>query len=232
MGQYFKPIILSADRKTPVRYAYSHDVGQGLKFIEHSWRDNSLCNVVYNYLKTKNGANVVWAGDYAPAEPETHMTLYDMSEGCDKMPYVTDSIGDTVRYLINDDKKQFVDLWRIPYMSGHAIDPLPVLTCEGVGYAGWGTNRHLEGTWARDFIRLAEFPDTRAEELTEQGYTETRPNFITFMDISEGLETAVSGIESAMADGTFKEDGWYAENIATCAKQLATLFPKKKSTKQ
>jgi hypothetical protein len=230
MGQYFKPIILSADRKTPKYYAHAHDLGQGLKFIEHSWRENPLCNVVYNYLKANNGANLVWAGDYATEEPGTERTLYEMTEECDKMPYVTDSIDSSMRYLINDDKKQFVDLWLIPYMAGHAIDPLPVLTCEGGGYAGWGTNQQLEGTWARDFIRIARFPDTMHEELTEQGYTEIRPNFITFMDIVTGLETAVSGIESAKADGTLDEDSWTTEKIVSCTQQLSDLLLRKKKT--
>ena len=69
MGQYYMPIILKSDRKHIVGYFYSHDYGCGLKLMEHSYIDNPMCNVVENYLKEHNGANIVWAGDYADAEP-------------------------------------------------------------------------------------------------------------------------------------------------------------------
>lgn len=69
MGQYYHSIILKDDKKTVKTWALAHDLNNGLKLMEHSYLDNSLVNAVVNYLKKNNGGCLVWAGDYADAEP-------------------------------------------------------------------------------------------------------------------------------------------------------------------
>ena len=72
MGQYYTPVILKKDKKTPIGFAYSHDFGSGLKLMEHSWMKNDFVGFIESLL-TKGSAfhmsPIVWAGDYADEEP-------------------------------------------------------------------------------------------------------------------------------------------------------------------
>jgi len=66
MGQYYKPINL--DKK---QYVYSHDFGNGLKLMEHSWVGNQFVGVVEALIAEGgawHGDRIVWAGDYADPE--------------------------------------------------------------------------------------------------------------------------------------------------------------------
>lgn len=59
------------------------------------------------------------------------------------------------KYLINYDKKEFVDKSKVPGNDGWHIHPLPLLTCEGNGRGGGdfrGNGRDLIGRWSRDKI--------------------------------------------------------------------------------
>ncbi len=68
----------------------------------------------------------------------------------------------TAKYLVNHDKKEFVDKTKTPKDNdGWAVHPLPLLTCEGNGRGGGDFyinpekkqgNVKLIGTWARDRI--------------------------------------------------------------------------------
>ncbi len=67
MGQYYKPINLDKQQ-----YVYSHDYGNGLKLMEHSWVGNGFVNVVEELIAEGgdwHGDRIVWAGDYADPEP-------------------------------------------------------------------------------------------------------------------------------------------------------------------
>jgi len=62
----------------------------------------------------------------------------------------------TAKYLINYDKKEFVNKSKTPKDSdGWQIHPLPLLTCEGNGRGGGdfrGNEKDLVGRWSRDKI--------------------------------------------------------------------------------
>lgn len=83
----------------------------------------------------------------------------------------------TAKYLVNLDKKQFVNKTKTPKDSdGWQIHPLPLLTCEGNGRGGGDFyintekkqgNVELIGTWARDRILVVS---TKAE--IPKGFTE------------------------------------------------------------
>lgn len=61
----------------------------------------------------------------------------------------------TAKYLINYDKKEFVDKTKVPKDSdGWQMHPLPILTCEGNGRGGgdFRGESKLIGSWSRDRI--------------------------------------------------------------------------------
>lgn len=61
MGQYWKPVIESSDG---VRYSIeSHDFGNGLKIMEHSYIGNELPSIIM-YKIYNNPMHVTWVGDY------------------------------------------------------------------------------------------------------------------------------------------------------------------------
>ena len=218
MGQYYKPIFLKDDKRTPLAHAYSHDFkeehkchdgttytsGTGLKLMEHSWMKNKFVGFIEEMLtpgKAFYKSPLVWAGDYADCEffetlpKETVLALIkdgDSLEGLQARGANLDSIADVsspkilptvdtieykilpaaqTRYIVNHDKKEFVDKNKCKADSdGWKIHPLPLLTCEGNGRGGGdfrGDERGLVGRWARNVISVE-----RSKRLIPKDYTE------------------------------------------------------------
>jgi hypothetical protein len=74
------------------------------------------------------------------------------------------------KYLVNHDKKQFVNKTNVPKdRDGWRIHPLPLLTCEGNGRGGgdFRGDSDLVGSWARDIISVESTKST-----IPKGYTE------------------------------------------------------------
>lgn len=254
MGQYYKPIILGKDRKTIRGYWYSHKIGEGLKLMEHSYINNSLCNCVEKYLIKNGGGRVVWAGDYADTEkvrypkeqlqeiwknlvadgkitcsfktflkssnpalyrPEADEdeNLYDKCDtlrdpntkkvirrGKPELPYDTES-NDGVRFFVNEDKKQFFDLWSVPFVGGMRVHPLPLLTADGNGRGGGdysGLDMNFVGSWARDFIRIMPRSDYDTAKWLREHYTEIKPDFVETYEIYDEFVRLSRLIEKAM----------------------------------
>lgn len=88
----------------------------------------------------------------------------------------------TVKYLINFDKKEFVDKSKVPDTGdGWKIHPLPLLTCEGNGRGGGDYGRFGEdknktidyiGRWSRDKIGVA----SRKSDIPKD-FKEIKPDF-------------------------------------------------------
>lgn len=160
MGQYFFPI--SIDQKECV---YSHDFGNGLKLMEHSYIGNNFVNVVEKLLAKGGkwfGNRIVWSGDYADPEldengkPLTNVVNGETYEQNLYSLYSENTIKPDVtklkyfRFLVNRTKKEYVDLSKVPVMDTYKwkddngkvrttiykIHPLPLLTCEGNGRGG------------------------------------------------------------------------------------------------
>jgi hypothetical protein len=204
MGQYYTPIILKEDKKTPIGFAYSHDFGSGLKLMGHSWMKNDFVGFIESLLKRGmpfHKSSIVWAGDYADEEPfesipkqvidSLVVSGYDLAglqkdganlqsiaeHSAPKLRPNTHKIEDfkihkasETRYLVNHDKKQFVDKTKVPTDSdGWKIHPLPLLTCEGNGRGGgdFRGESDLVGSWARDTISI----ESRKADIPK-GYTE------------------------------------------------------------
>lgn len=62
MGQYYKPLLIHEDGTE--KSAYSHDFGNGLKLMEHSWVGNNFVNAVLHEIVDKP-TRVAWLGDYS-----------------------------------------------------------------------------------------------------------------------------------------------------------------------
>jgi hypothetical protein len=187
MGQYYKPI--NIDKK---QFVYSHDYGNGLKLMEHSWLGNTFVGVVEDLIAEGgdwHGDRIVWAGDYADPEKGRQNNLFTIVDNDTKHKIGPKPTGKKYRYVINDDTKEFVDTKKIPLSDvyydengkawPYSIHPLPILTCEGNGRGGGDFHKgdDLVGKWARNRVTVA----TRKPK----GYTEIEFN------LYEGLEPAV-----------------------------------------
>lgn len=199
MGQYFKPCFLKEDKKTPIGFADSHDFGSGLKLMEHSWMKNDFVGFIESLL-TKDMAfyksPIVWAGDYADEEPfesipkkvidalvedgyeleevqKNGANLYSIAyHSAVKLQSTTNMVlkSKDKRYLVNHDKKVFVDKTKVPKDSdGWQIHPLPLLTCEGNGRGGgdYRGDSPLVGSWARDIISVEGLKSDIPKDYTE-----------------------------------------------------------------
>ena len=178
MGQYYKAIILDNNNKPLSKFSPLEN-GNGSKLMEHSWMGNDFVNCVENQLIDKP-KRLVWSGDYADNEnyktldkdevktilkldsnldkdeiKKEGINLYTLSEIIDETKLNTGSFKKG-KYLINFDKKEFVNKTKVPKDSdGWVIHPLPLLTCEGNGKGGYdfyGDEKGLVGRWSRDII--------------------------------------------------------------------------------
>ena len=175
MGQYFKPIILGkqpqeGQQEKVIAWMYSHEYGNGLKLMEHSYQTNSFVETFEKELSSIGNfykSRVVWSGDYADVEPgltiieegvECELNLYSL---CNEHNEIKPKVGHTkqYQYILNHTKKLFVDKNKIPEIvgwKGAKIHPLPLLTCEGNGRGGgdYRGESELIGSWSRDIISV------------------------------------------------------------------------------
>lgn len=191
MGQYYHPIILGNPKKrgTPkiVAYFNSWDYDNGLKLMEHSYIGNHFMTAVEYSLSPKGKfykSPLVWAGDYADEE-KNGSTLYNMCEEDQAVKLGLDGIEEmksylnTLPFIVNHTKKQYVDKTKLPKDEDDSdpwqVHPLSLLTAEGNGRGGgdYWDDDDMIGTWARDVISI--------EETLPEGYTEIKPNFVSFI---------------------------------------------------
>lgn len=158
MGQYYYPIILSADGKIVV-WMNAHNYRNGLKLTEHSFIDNNFVNA-FEFGLSPDGphhkSRVVWAGDYADNEPNGENLYHQCNEYGQILPKEKDTTR--FRFVVNHTKKQFVDKQKVPTVAGYTLHPLPLLTAEGNGRGGgdYHGDSPLVGAWARDVISVEE----------------------------------------------------------------------------
>ena len=189
MGQYYNPMtVKKVGEKSnhiiarPTKWMYSHDYGNGLKLMEHSWLRNTFVNTFAKTLLTGKPKRVVWAGDYADPEPNTDdINLYDFASD-DKQIQPDELTVDEMDtflakypYLCNYSRNEYVilDENKLPKDSdGWYIHPLPLLTAEGNGRGGgdFRGNNDYVGRWARDKIAFRTKPP--------KGFTEMKPKFM------------------------------------------------------
>jgi hypothetical protein len=173
MGQYFKPGVIELNE-----CVCSHDFDNGLKLMEHSWIGNNFVNVVEKLI-AKDGAwfgkPLTWGGDYAE-EGDVNPDTYGFNK---IVPEVTEK--HYFRFLINETKKSFVDLDKVPITDtwvnpddatdtyDYRIHPLPLLTCNSNGRGGGDFHgddaNDLIGSWAGEVITVSD--DQPSNEYTE-----------------------------------------------------------------
>ena len=175
MGQYYKPVILGEkteeNHETVKAWMYSHEYGDGLKLMEHSYQGNNFVSTFEKQLSRKGDyhkSRVVWAGDYADEEPGLKIIdegkEYDanLNSLCNDKNEIKPKVSktNTYPYILNHTKKLFVDKNKVPEITrwkGAKIHPLPLLTCEGNGRGGGdfsGDEKGIVGSWARDVISV------------------------------------------------------------------------------
>jgi hypothetical protein len=171
MGQYYMPVILADNKKTVKKFIYSHNYGNGLKLMEHSYIGNNFVSA-FETLIQNNPQRVVWAGDYADECKQRKTNLYSRCK--DDLKVIPNELNDdTYSFIINHSKKMFVDKNKVTEMSadwadGMKIHPLPLLTCEGNGRGGGdfsGDEKGIVGTWARDVIEVSNKKPEGFDEL-------------------------------------------------------------------
>lgn len=182
MGQYFRAVILTDDKKEIKEYAVSWDFkytwkGTGLcclaKLLEHSYIGNEFVSAVEKKL-VNNPQRLVWAGDYAD-ELEDGKNLFELCEGHKKIKQNKKADLEMLEGMrvINHDKKQYY-VNPTSRSDESVFDPLPILTCEGNGRGGgdyddsrnW--NLDMVGTWHGDTIEFR----TKAPKGYERIYPE------------------------------------------------------------
>lgn len=159
-----------------MQHLYTHDYGNGLKLMEHSYIGNNMMNVIDRLLLPDGlwyKQAIVWAGDYAD-EDEDGTTLYSKLEDDKKIMPKTipeEAIPEEYKYLVNHDKKVFVDMSKVkPDGYNLRIHPLPLLTAEGCGRGGGdfhGEDSRI-GTWARNRISIEKDKPENFEEVDGQ----------------------------------------------------------------
>lgn len=149
MGQYYK-VITSRNGKDKV---YNRDVDGEYtlaKLMEHSWWLNDFCCAFAKTLLDKP-ARVCWCGDYAEeAECEELGFDYNKVWGRNKGRGIksTKFTLSDVKYLINNDKKIYLDLeqyHKACEKDGWCIFPISLLTALGNDRGGGDFREGNEG---------------------------------------------------------------------------------------
>jgi hypothetical protein len=168
MGQYYLAVILA--EKSGDEYIRTYlDPGMynnGAKLTEHSYITNNFMKIVENLIGPSGmfyKSRLVWAGDYAAAEPNSENNLYMMCMNDRKAkPFVSTESSVSYTYIVNHTKKVYIKKNEKNY-DIYDIHPLSLLTAEGNGRGGGdynGPNMDIVGTWARDVISMEnEAPD-------------------------------------------------------------------------
>ena len=177
MGQYYK-VIVRRDGKDKV---YNRDVDGEYtmaKLMEHSWWRNDFCCAFAKTLLDKP-AKVCWCGDYAEEDECAELGFdYNKVWGRNK-DYGIKSTKFTlsdVKYLINNDKKIYLDLQqyhKVCDKDGWCIFPISLLTALGNDRGGGDYHEGNEGysdvgAWAFDEIYLS---NTLPKGYKEEVYT-------------------------------------------------------------
>lgn len=177
MGQYYK-VITRRNGKDKVYNRNVDDEYTLAKLMEHSWWRNGFCNAFAKTLLDKP-TKVCQCGDYAE-EDECSALGFDYHKvwGRNKGYGIksTDFSLDSVKYLINNDKKIYLDLQKYHERcnnDGWCIFPISLLTALGNDRGGGDFHEENEGysdvgAWAFDEIYIS---NTLPDGYTEEEYT-------------------------------------------------------------
>ncbi|KOF57848.1 MULTISPECIES: hypothetical protein [Clostridium] len=157
MGQYFKAVNI-----TKGEFVDHMDYNSFSKITEHSFRPNEYMLAVEGLLQPDGKwykDKIVWAGDYADDGlfiPEGYKgNLYDCTSDGTFKKIKAKPTKKLSKYILNHDKKQFIDMEALPsYDDGWILHPLSLLTAVGNGqgsgdfYTSDKKMLSYVGTWA------------------------------------------------------------------------------------
>ena len=177
MGQYYKPLILTDEKKIE-RSFRGRDFNNGLKLMEHSYFDNTLMNAVENHL-ISYPSRLVWAGDYSDKDFDGKGNNAYTAESIlfrdEKKPIRVKPDMDNTKdlpknlFVVNNTKKEYYSRDKMKELNSDgdkewplSINPLSLLTMQtdnsgGGDYYG-EENRDLLGRWAEDEIEITIVP--------------------------------------------------------------------------
>ena len=149
---------IEKNNEEPTRYS-THDVGNGLKLMEHSYIENNYVERIMSMLKKP--ANLSWVCDYS----DDHPWSWDKTTEATKSEFLKDSdeLNTTKYFILNHDKQLFIDidaLFKIE--KQHKVDswpihPIPIL-CNSSDQSLGGGDYHPEdsrrNTWDMDSIQI------------------------------------------------------------------------------
>jgi hypothetical protein len=164
MGQYWKPVCV--DRNESI---HPHSYGEGLKLMEHSWKQAPVMRVVCKLLMPNqpwHKTRLLWVGDYA----DGYEILYQESK--EIKPEVIPSTLPENYFLVNHTKKEFVDMSKCPTDTDNwTIHPLSLLTAvsNGMGGGDYKGDEKYIGYWVGDQISVEVEKPVNCNEI--------RPNF-------------------------------------------------------
>lgn len=176
MEQYFRAVNISKGE-----FLEPHDYDSFSKLMEHSERLNNFMLAVEGLIQLggrwyKN--KIVWAGEYSenglfvPKGYEGN--LYKCTKDNTFGRIITNPVKALSHYLLNHDKKQFIDIGcNLPMNNkGRIVHPLSLLTAIGNGNFYTSDKKMLSyvGSWVGDSIS--------AEDSVPNGYEEIKPDFV------------------------------------------------------
>ena len=168
MGQYYYAVILDV---AGIIAGWMPPFLGGCKLVEHAYLHGEFVSSL-EWELTPAGkfhrSRVVWAGDYADAEPDAGANLYRLCRQRMDLEIAASIVNaDAYPFIVNHTKGVFVNKSKVPKnRNGEQYHPLPLLTCEGNGRGGGDIYDAppLVGSWARDVISV--------EKTAPDGFTE------------------------------------------------------------
>ncbi|HBG28981.1 MAG: hypothetical protein A2Y10_14835 [Planctomycetes bacterium GWF2_41_51] len=161
MGQYYKPINLENGQ-----WLYSHDYGNGLKLMEHSWIGNEFVGAVMKMMVAGGSWHknpIVWCGDYY--DEEDYYSKVADNDKIQPNEFLTKQ-QQLKAILVNHTTKEYVVYSKIPVNSnGWQVNPLPLLTALGNGRGGGDYDLDYPdadkvGIWAKHILSVEyEIPE-------------------------------------------------------------------------
>ena len=188
MGQYYTALLLNQQNK--YQFFHPHKYDNGCKLMEHSYLGNFFPETVARSI-TEKPKRIWWIGDYS--EPDdfkrpTDKKAFNYYRSKEENDYSSaenhewKELGDTKGFLLNHDKKVYIDMSKYGKTAPRAqkndpewdvkIHPLPILTATSNQRGGgdyYGINMDLVGTWAGDLLEITErFPDANYKDITPE----------------------------------------------------------------
>ena len=140
MSTYFKPLLVSKDKKETISFNPT-DFDEGYKIFEHGYLDTGTCNSVENFL-INNPFHLAWCDEYSCS-----ISKFPHSKGNpNNLPSGLFIINHTKKEYYSRDEIKLCEKYKCVYGDQiNYINPLPYLT-----------STYLCCIWEGDLIEISE----------------------------------------------------------------------------